>query len=242
MYANWLRKLMAMPLLPQSEILNSFSVLEAQVFELRESDMGLVNKFKKYVKKTWILGEKDLSVYSAPIATNNGCESFHKCLKSSIKVHHPNVWKFLADLSKIISDFDSDYMRLENGLEISRPTKRHVIENAKRRQEFREKLEMLSISPEQYLAAVSLTIGRKGKNTSTGYSQNTIEMEDLSSDEEETSQNDCLICCQTKEGTFALVPCGHANLCNNCGQHFLNEEKPCPICRAPITDIMQIFT
>ena len=50
-YANWLRKLMAMPLLPQSEILNSFSVLEAQVFELRESDMGLVNKFKNTSKK-----------------------------------------------------------------------------------------------------------------------------------------------------------------------------------------------
>ena len=59
-------------------------------------------------------------------------------------------------------------------------------------------------------------------------------MEDMHSDEEESSPNDCIICCQTKEGSFALVPCGHADLCNNCGQHFLNEEKPCPICRTPI--------
>ena len=67
-------------------------------------------------------------------------------------------------------------------------------------------------------------------------------MEDMYSDGEESSPNDCIICCQTKEGSFALVPCGHANLCNNCGQHFLNEEKLCPICRTPINSIMQIFT
>ena len=93
-YADWLRKLMALPLLPQSEITSTFSVLEAQVFELCGTDKELVNKFKKYIKRIWILGEKDLSVYSSQIATNNGCESFHKSLKSSIKVHHPNVWKF----------------------------------------------------------------------------------------------------------------------------------------------------
>ena len=126
-YADWLRKLMALPLLPQSEITSTFSVFEAQVFELYGTDKVLVDKFKKYIKKTWILGEKDLSVYSSQIATNNGCESFHKTLKSSIKVHHPNVWKFLTELSKIITDFASKYMRLEKDLQITRPTKRNVI-------------------------------------------------------------------------------------------------------------------
>ena len=77
-YADCFRKLMVMPLLPQSEIRITFSVLEAQVFELCGTDIELVNKFKKYIKKTWILGEKNLSVYSSQIATNNGCESFHK--------------------------------------------------------------------------------------------------------------------------------------------------------------------
>ena len=113
-YANWLRKLMAMPLLPQSEIPNTFSVLEAQVF-VRESDMGLVNKFKKSVKKTWILGEKDLSVYSALLDEK---------VKTLLQFIHktPLRWKIYLAMRK-------------------RP------------------------------------------------------------------QNDCLICCQTKEGTFALVPC-----------------------------------
>ena len=69
-------KKLVMPLLPQSEITSTFSVLEAQVFELCGTDIELVKKFKKYIKKTWILGEKNLSVYSSQIATNNGCESF----------------------------------------------------------------------------------------------------------------------------------------------------------------------
>ena len=43
-YADWLRKLMVMPLLPQSEITSTFSVLEAQVFELCGTDNELVNK------------------------------------------------------------------------------------------------------------------------------------------------------------------------------------------------------
>ena len=232
-YADWLRKLMALPLSPRSEITSTFSVLEAQIFELCGTDKVLVDKFKKYIKKTWILGEKDLSVYSSQIATNNGCESFHKTLKSSIKVHHPNVWKFLTELSKIITDFASEYMRLENDLQITRLTKRNVIEKTKRRKEYKEKLENGTFSAEQYLNAASLTIGRKGKSIPAEYSQYTVEMDDMYSDEEESSLNDCIISCQTKEGSFALVPCGHANLCNDCGHHFLNEENACPICRTP---------
>ena len=133
-------------------------------------------------------------------------------------------------------------MRVENDLQITRPTKRNVIEKAKRREDYKEKLENGTFSTEQYLTDVSLTIGRKGKNIPADYSQYTVEMEDMYNDGEESSPNDCIICCQTKEGSFALVSCGHANLCNNCGQHFLNEEKPCPICRTPINSIMQIFT
>ena len=62
-YADWLRKLMALPLLPQSEITSTLSVLEAQVFELCGTDEELVNNSRNTLKKLG-LGEKDLSVYS----------------------------------------------------------------------------------------------------------------------------------------------------------------------------------
>ena len=74
-------------------------------------------------------------------------------------------------LRLVITDFTSEYMRLENDLQITRPTKRNVIEKAKRREEYREKLENGTFSTEQYLTAVSLTIGRKGKNIPADYSQ-----------------------------------------------------------------------
>ena len=76
-----------------------------------------------------------------------------------------------GELSKVITDFASEHVRLENDLQITRPTERNVIQKAKRRREHKEKLENGTFSTEQYLNAVSLTIGRKGKNISAEYSQ-----------------------------------------------------------------------
>ena len=50
-----------------------------------------------------------------------------------------------------------------------------------------------------------------------------------------------LIFCQTKHGKYALILCGHATLCKNCGQRFIDENKPHPICRSEIATIIQIF-
>ena len=60
-------------------------------------------------------------------------------------------------------------------------------------------------------------------------------------DANEANIHICLISCQTKQGLFALVPCGHANLCKNCGQHFIDKQKTCPICRSEIVTSMRIF-
>ena len=57
---------------------------------------------------------------SAENSTNNGAETYHKTLKTFVKVHHPNIWKFLSDLSKIILDYEIEYQRLEQGLQITR--------------------------------------------------------------------------------------------------------------------------
>ena len=45
----------------------------------------------------------------------------------------------------------------------------------------------------------------------------------------DTFHNTCIICCQQRQGIFALIPCGHANLCRNCGLHFIEENMRCPI-------------
>ena len=69
---------MVLPLLPETEILGIFSQLETQTFEFSEIVNNLINKFKRYYKKTWIIGEKPLSVFSSEHATNNGAERFIK--------------------------------------------------------------------------------------------------------------------------------------------------------------------
>ena len=51
-------------------------------------------KFKKYVKKQWILKEKYLSVFETANKTNNSSETYHKNFKSRIKTHRPNMWSF----------------------------------------------------------------------------------------------------------------------------------------------------
>ena len=75
---------MALPLLPEREILGAFFLLEQETFYYYEIEDLLIKKLKVYYKKTWIIGQKGLSVFSTENATNNGAEAFHKTLKSVI--------------------------------------------------------------------------------------------------------------------------------------------------------------
>ena len=237
---------MALPLLPESEILGAFYLLEKEMFYHNEIEDQLIKKLKVYYKKTWIIGQQGLSVFSAENATNNGAEAFHKTLKSVITVHHSNIWKFLSDLNKVILDFELEYQRLEQGFEITRKPKRQTSENATRRNKCKEKLQEGTYSITQYLAAVSATIGGCGKHALGQFEDINTEIADESNcddgdDGDDTFHNTCIICCQPKQGTYALIPCGHANLCRDCGRHFIEENMSCPICRTEINDLMQIF-
>ena len=99
---------------------------------------------------------KELSIFSADNATNNGAETCHKSLKSFVKVHHLNIWKFLFDLNKIILDYEIEYQRLDQGLRITRKSSKKNIENAERRKACKDKLQDGTFSTTQYLNAISL--------------------------------------------------------------------------------------
>ena len=77
-----------------------------------------LGNLKKYVKKQWILKEKYLSVFETANTTNNGSETYHKSLKSKIKTHRPNIGSLFDWLEGILSDFDLEYARLEQGSEM----------------------------------------------------------------------------------------------------------------------------
>ena len=234
---------MALPLLPESEILGAFSLLELEKFYHNEIEDQLIKKLKVYYKKTWIIGQKGFSVFSTENATNNGAEAFHKTLKSVITVHHPNIWKFLSDLNRVILDFELEYQRLERGLEITRKPKRQTLENASRRNACKVKLQEGKYTIIQYLAAVSAAIGGHRKNAPEKFEDiNTGILDESNCDDgDDNLHTTCIICCQPRQETYALIPCGHANLCRDCARHFIEEYTGCPICRTEINDLMQIF-
>ena len=41
-------------------------------------------------------------------------------LKTYIKTNHPNTWKFMSAMDKVLSDYDLELKRLDDGLEITR--------------------------------------------------------------------------------------------------------------------------
>jgi len=57
---------------------------------------------------------------------------------------------------------------------------------------------------------------------------------------EDNMENRCSICL-TNKINCALIRCGHACCCNECGTMLLEGRQTCPICRADVESILKIF-
>ena len=60
----------------------------------------------------------------------------------------------------------------------------------------------------------------------------------------QAERNECIICFEPKDGTFAFLPCGHAKTCEKCCKSIMrpaNSNPECPTCRQPITIYQKIF-
>ena len=56
--------------------------------------------------------------------------------------------------------------------------------------------------------------------------------------------NNCNVCYEPKNETFAFLPCGHAKTCENCCANILqpaNQDPICPTCYQPVTIYQKIF-
>ena len=57
-----------------------------------------------------------------------------------------------------------------------------------------------------------------------------------------TNKDPCVICMGPKNGFYALVPCGHASLCEDCCKKITKDKfGKCPTCRKPCKSHMKIF-
>jgi hypothetical protein len=50
----------------------------------------------------------------------------------------------------------------------------------------------------------------------------------------------CVVCLEAAT-ECVVVRCGHMCMCQACGLEIKTKRMPCPVCRAPVTDIMRVF-
>lgn len=54
------------------------------------------------------------------------------------------------------------------------------------------------------------------------------------------SESNCVVCLEAG-AECVVVRCGHWCLCQSCGLEIKSKRMPCPICRAPVVDIMTVY-
>ena len=152
---------MALPFLLEEEIRPTFLEINLELNGLTDEELQLVNSFKKYFTKTWINGSENLSVFYNEVTTNNGAESYHNKLRSYLKLIHPNIWKFMSSMDKVMCDYDLELKRLDDGLQITRMPKLKSRSNADLRMEYKTKYLNKKYSTFEY--SNSSTIGDENR-------------------------------------------------------------------------------
>ena len=71
-FSIWIRRIMALPLLPEEDILPVYLSMAIPSTDLNDTEKELVNKFRNYFSRTWLIGKINLSVFIYENATNNG--------------------------------------------------------------------------------------------------------------------------------------------------------------------------
>ena len=88
-----LKAILALPLLPSEEIEPTFNQLILLPLVVSTSQASRISELKRYLSKSWLKNTPscELSVYTSPVNTNNGAESYHKKIKAYIKTPHPRI-------------------------------------------------------------------------------------------------------------------------------------------------------
>ena len=112
---DWLKLLMALPMLPRSEIDNGFAKLAPH--ENFDKPRSKNIEFYNYIQSFWIdkIPRQFLSVFGCTRRTNSEVESYHWCLLRRITQRHPNFWVFLAKIKVIAKSYALEINQLQLG-------------------------------------------------------------------------------------------------------------------------------
>ena len=246
-FKNFLRNIMALPFLPPDTIQPIF--IEITIPDLNLSDNQVVDfgKLKRYLQRRWIyqVSSEELSIWHHGISTNNGAESYHGRLKSSIKCKQPRIWNFLETLNEIIIDMDNELARLKDGLPITRARKKKCLINDEHRSKCKEKLIEGSYSPLEYIREISHTVGSLTEISIFDENSDEDEDEDGEITHTDTAENSnsnlCVVCLRVRETTWIFMPCKHESCCRDCSTRIEELGQTCPICRSTIQNRFEIF-
>uniref|UniRef100_A0A2S2NHI5 Uncharacterized protein n=1 Tax=Schizaphis graminum TaxID=13262 RepID=A0A2S2NHI5_SCHGA len=122
--------LLALPLLPSSDIQRGFDIVRTYVINHNVPMVGLFDYYQNF----WLrrVGVDTLSVNGLPRRTNNCVESFHNSLRIKFNVVHPNLWVFLNHLSHLNKNVHITVTQLSNNLRPTRKQTKNVLTNLKR--------------------------------------------------------------------------------------------------------------
>ena len=215
-----------------------------------------LNRFKKYMEKTWIVGKLHaISVYKQELRTNNHTEAYNKKWNSRVQVTNPNMWKLGETIFAAFMDVEKEMGRLDNNLTITRPKARKNVLNARRLKKAEEKLESEEYSSREFLRAVTYSFNvtndkyfdewaaEEWETLENGTDSDDSENEavtpepyqDLSDEEvtfpkHQTQQESTVTCdiCMDREPDVFIVPCGHQNMCGPCAHQEKELRGKCP--------------
>ena len=121
-FASWVRKLMAVPLLPSHLIQQAYEELLGQRFVFGRNHQHFynkLNKFKRYMRSTWMTQDvRNLSVFGLENRTNNVCESYHRQFNRLVGDKHPGAYDFANFVNQMLFNAHADFMRLQTNPEV----------------------------------------------------------------------------------------------------------------------------
>ena len=243
-FRNWVRKLMALVLLPAESIAPTYEMLASEpVQTLTLCEKHKLENLKTYYKKYWLkqVGSQKLSVFGLRRKTNNDLEIYNRWIKNIFQSYHPNFYRYLDALNKNVSVWDRNIHCLKRGIKIRRMRNKNSIENGKRNRIQEQKLSDGLLTPIAFIHSVTKQIDECFEDGSIN------EDEEVYSDDSEPEAvaiQDipmCPVCMdpvQTVDTTF--IPCGHTN-CFDCATKIKDAGQHCPVCRQGVSEIMKVI-
>ncbi|CAF4356626.1 unnamed protein product, partial [Rotaria magnacalcarata] len=112
---HFCRQLMALPLLPEPDIEDTYDEL------VRDLSTNMSKKMKhllEYFREQWFakVPVSQWCVHGLSMRTNNNAEAFHSRFNRRVLVHHPNIWSFIKFLQGEESRFYHMNIQFSAGL------------------------------------------------------------------------------------------------------------------------------